>query len=402
MKKDALLRLLPPLLSLLVALPCWPQDDSGGEMSLEEAFQAVLSGMRAERYEETYQLASSILDQYEQDDDFRVRISFFAGAALSKVAEEFSQDLQAISHLTYTIENFEKLEFAQAASLEGFKQDVYFHAASILQKYILHTQFDTDSSTIKEESFDDLAAAAMLLRVSRGSIVILVGHTDSVGDADYNMDLSSRRADSVKQYLVDRGADPRRTITRGEGESQPVASNDTPEGRRENRRVNVLMAQTDVIGDMQEARARLERGAVLEADGDLDGAIAEYEKGVAAKADFDEVILALVNACVNRGLARTAEGSFDAALADYHRVMEFGIALDILHYNIGCNYSLQNDPEEAVVHLRKALENGFDQIDHIGQDTDWDNVRDTGAFKMLMEEYPAPPGGDDLPTRSDL
>jgi OOP family OmpA-OmpF porin len=65
----------------------------------------------------------------------------------------------------------------------------------------------------------------------------IAGHTDSTGPRDHNLDLSRRRARSVKKYLVDHGIDDKRLTTRGYGPDEPIASNDTPDGRAENRRI---------------------------------------------------------------------------------------------------------------------------------------------------------------------
>lgn len=63
------------------------------------------------------------------------------------------------------------------------------------------------------------------------------GHTDSIGSEQYNLDLSPKRADAVRDYLIKRGVGADRLIAKGLGESVPIATNDTPEGRAENRRV---------------------------------------------------------------------------------------------------------------------------------------------------------------------
>ena len=67
--------------------------------------------------------------------------------------------------------------------------------------------------------------------------VEVAGYTDDVGKEDYNLGLSQRRADSVKQYLVNAGISTDRVLARGYGESNPVASNSTASGRAENRRI---------------------------------------------------------------------------------------------------------------------------------------------------------------------
>ncbi|MCA9717291.1 MAG: OmpA family protein, partial [Myxococcales bacterium] len=63
------------------------------------------------------------------------------------------------------------------------------------------------------------------------------GHTDSIGDPEYNKDLSRRRAEAVKSYLVENGIAPDRVETRGAGMDEPVASNQTAAGRAKNRRI---------------------------------------------------------------------------------------------------------------------------------------------------------------------
>jgi outer membrane protein OmpA-like peptidoglycan-associated protein len=69
------------------------------------------------------------------------------------------------------------------------------------------------------------------------------GHTDSVGSEAYNQGLSERRADAVRDYLMSKGVKASRLTARGYGESRPVASNDTEEGRAENRRVELVVIE---------------------------------------------------------------------------------------------------------------------------------------------------------------
>ena len=69
----------------------------------------------------------------------------------------------------------------------------------------------------------------------------IIGHTDNTGSAEHNNQLSKRRADSVAQVLINSGVSSRRITTIGRGEDQPVASNLSPEGRAQNRRVEVII-----------------------------------------------------------------------------------------------------------------------------------------------------------------
>ena len=78
-------------------------------------------------------------------------------------------------------------------------------------------------------------------QLRRAVYVEIIGHTDDVGDDDYNQDLSEQRAEAMRDYLVSTGLDPSKIVSWGAGEKQPIASNRTDEGRAENRRVEVLV-----------------------------------------------------------------------------------------------------------------------------------------------------------------
>jgi OOP family OmpA-OmpF porin len=103
--------------------------------------------------------------------------------------------------------------------------------------------FDFDKATLKPEAKVILNEAAALLQQHERVIVEVAGHTDSTGPEDYNQGLSERRANAVRDYLVDKGIRASRLTARGYGESRPVASNDTKEGRAENRRVELIVLE---------------------------------------------------------------------------------------------------------------------------------------------------------------
>lgn len=101
--------------------------------------------------------------------------------------------------------------------------------------------FDTDSFSVRPSLQSDLGRVADNLVKYPNSSVQIVGHTDSEGAADYNQGLSERRADAVANILMDGGVAPARVTSIGRGEEQPVASNLTPEGRAQNRRVDIIV-----------------------------------------------------------------------------------------------------------------------------------------------------------------
>ena len=103
--------------------------------------------------------------------------------------------------------------------------------------------FDVNSSTVKSEAYPMIYEAAKVLRNNPDLNVEIQGHTDNTGTAEYNLWLSQKRAESAMNYLVDKGIDPGRLTAKGYGIKQPVASNDTPEGRAKNRRVEFRAPQ---------------------------------------------------------------------------------------------------------------------------------------------------------------
>lgn len=101
--------------------------------------------------------------------------------------------------------------------------------------------FATDSATLRPDLQRDLRTIAANLVNNPRSDVIVVGHTDNTGSAAYNQGLSERRATSVATVLRGEGVAANRIQTIGRGLTQPVASNATPEGRRQNRRVEIFI-----------------------------------------------------------------------------------------------------------------------------------------------------------------
>lgn len=102
----------------------------------------------------------------------------------------------------------------------------------------LKVNFAFDSDVVQEQYFSDLSELAEFLKRFDDLQVDVEGHTDSIGPEDYNQQLSQRRAKAVVDMLVNQyGIEASRLEPKGYGESQPVASNDTEEGRAENRRV---------------------------------------------------------------------------------------------------------------------------------------------------------------------
>ena len=97
--------------------------------------------------------------------------------------------------------------------------------------------FDFDKYDLRPESFVELDRVVKLLKENPAIEIEMSAHTDSRGADDYNFKLSDNRAKSVREYIVSKGIDANRITSQGYGETKPVATNDTDEGRQLNRRV---------------------------------------------------------------------------------------------------------------------------------------------------------------------
>jgi outer membrane protein OmpA-like peptidoglycan-associated protein len=107
-------------------------------------------------------------------------------------------------------------------------------------------QFDVDKTTIKPESNSLLDEITQVIKDNpRIKKISIEGHTDGDGSDKYNLKLSDGRAKSVMEYLTSHGVEAGRLTAKGFGESKPIASNDTPEGKEQNRRVEFLITEQE-------------------------------------------------------------------------------------------------------------------------------------------------------------
>ena len=125
--------------------------------------------------------------------------------------------------------------------LQGTGVSVARVGDSIVLNMPSNVTFDTDRAEIKPQFDATLNSVALVLKEYNQTLIDVVGHTDSTGDANHNYDLSRRRAAAVAQYLSAQQLDPHRFSVEGHGASDPIASNASPSGRAQNRRVEITI-----------------------------------------------------------------------------------------------------------------------------------------------------------------
>jgi len=128
------------------------------------------------------------------------------------------------------------------AQLQGTGVSVTRMGDRIILNMPSNVTFATDRDQVIPPFYPTLDSVAIVLRKFDKTLIDVDGHTDSVGNAGYNQDLSERRANSVANYLASRGVDPRRMSAMGYGLERPIASNASESGRAQNRRVEIAIS----------------------------------------------------------------------------------------------------------------------------------------------------------------
>lgn len=167
----------------------------------------------------------------------RTRLQTAEAAAEASMTREQRRTLLADQQRVMLQEREEQLAMAR----EQLAQYEQRETENGLLVTLREVNFDLDSANLAPGDQERLAPLAEYLMQNPDRRVIVEGHTDATGSADYNQDLSRRRAEAVQNYLVSRGIDPQRIETVGRGQQVPVADNSTPAGRLQNRRIEVTI-----------------------------------------------------------------------------------------------------------------------------------------------------------------
>lgn len=140
--------------------------------------------------------------------------------------------------------NLDKQEADLRASLGNDQVQITNTGNSLVVTLPQDILFATDSFAVRPDLQRDLRAVANNLQAYPDTTIQIVGHTDNTGAAAYNQTLSERRANAVADVLLEAGTPIGRITTVGRGEDQPVASNLSPEGKAQNRRVEIVILPT--------------------------------------------------------------------------------------------------------------------------------------------------------------
>jgi outer membrane protein OmpA-like peptidoglycan-associated protein len=135
----------------------------------------------------------------------------------------------------------DRQEAAIRQELQGSGVSVTRDGNNIILNMPHDITFDVARDELRDEFGRTLNSVALVLKKFDKTLVQVNGHTDSDGGTSYNQNLSERRALRVSNFLANQGVNPQRLITRGFGESQPIASNNTQAGKAQNRRVEVYI-----------------------------------------------------------------------------------------------------------------------------------------------------------------
>jgi OOP family OmpA-OmpF porin len=130
--------------------------------------------------------------------------------------------------------------------IPALEKDEYYTSSTLTIQFELprsftldNVEFESGKSTLTKSSYKELNELLEYLKLKNDVIIEIAGHTDDVGDDESNLKLSTARAETVRNYLLSKGIPPKRVIAKGYGETQPIASNNSPEGRQKNRRTEV-------------------------------------------------------------------------------------------------------------------------------------------------------------------
>lgn len=182
--------------------------------------------------------ASTTLDKSSQEKNSEKVV----GIKPNTDSDELSPEMKAALSGSVVEQETDDLSKAISDGIKNSKKEININ----LEKYAKQQSlFEVNSDKLAESSHEGLDIVAKLLKENPNIKLKVEGHTDNIGKAEYNQQLSEKRAKSVANYLISKGIDSSRITTEGFGFSKPIASNDTEEGRAKNRRTELIFKVQD-------------------------------------------------------------------------------------------------------------------------------------------------------------
>ncbi len=200
----------------------------------------------AERRSQAAEARTRELLAITQKEDIEKATQAYKDSKGQQTAAELAQAKKALATTSVQLENEKKnREEAERRAAEAQKLLAGFATVKTEPRGMVITLsgsvlFASDKSELLGTAKTKLNQVADSLKQDGRDITIL-GHTDSQGNEDYNVKLSQRRADAVRQYLISRGVDQTKVKAEGKGKAEPIADNASPEGRANNRRVEIVL-----------------------------------------------------------------------------------------------------------------------------------------------------------------
>lgn len=202
------------------------------ELAIAEASESLAKNEQ-QRAEQTYQAQ---LEQQSRE----------ANQESTQYAQQLTQTQQALQQNTRSLQQ-QKQELEEAriaaeqAQAELRESQALKEEAGRMVISLSGVLFETGGAQLSELAQRRLETVVQALRVYPERVITIEGYTDAQGSDESNRQLSQRRAEAVREYLERRGVPPERLRAVGKGEMNPIASNDTPEGRANNRRVEIVV-----------------------------------------------------------------------------------------------------------------------------------------------------------------
>jgi OOP family OmpA-OmpF porin len=216
-----------PVVQIAGVLDVTPDLSNGVASTAAETLAAVKTNQR--------NLAQLKLELDERDERIQTLETALGGASNEAVALN--------SLLAEQQQRREQLEQVE----QMFKPDQaeVLRSGNAIILRLVGLSFDSGSAVIKTAQFDLLGKVEQAIALFPDSVITVEGHTDSFGSDETNLELSQRRADAVRAYLLARmQLPPYRISAMGYGEQRPIASNDTAEGRAKNRRIDLVITRS--------------------------------------------------------------------------------------------------------------------------------------------------------------